>query len=269
MIKLSISNLAWPAEADEEMYSHLHNMGIPGIEIAPSRLFGAEPYEKILEAGNWANYISHTYGISVSSMQSIWFGRSENIFRRAEDRYRLIQYSRRAFMFAKAISCKNLVLGCPRNRNIESLNIDASTVANDFFQTLDHTAAEFETYVGIEANPVIYHTNYLNTTQEVLAFLKHQTGNHLGMNLDIGAMIYNDEPVQMIQECAPFLTHVHISEPNLNVIRPRESHKTIFRLLHEHQYQNYVSIEMRDCGSIQEVLNVIRYIQEVAFDAES
>ena len=50
MIKLSISNIAWLPENDEEMYSFMNHLEYSGLEIAPTRIFTEKPYNKIAEA---------------------------------------------------------------------------------------------------------------------------------------------------------------------------------------------------------------------------
>ena len=50
MIKMSISNIAWLPENDEEMYSLMNHLEYSGLEIAPTRIFPEKPYNKIIEA---------------------------------------------------------------------------------------------------------------------------------------------------------------------------------------------------------------------------
>ena len=40
MKSASISNIAWPAEADEEALSIAMTLGFSGVEIAPAKVFG-------------------------------------------------------------------------------------------------------------------------------------------------------------------------------------------------------------------------------------
>ena len=95
-MRFAISNIAWKKEHDGEMYSFLQEQGIEGLEIAPTRIFPEEPYDKILEAGEWAKMLKEDYGLSIPSMQSIWFGRKEKIFSSQDEREILIQYTKKA-----------------------------------------------------------------------------------------------------------------------------------------------------------------------------
>ena len=73
-MKLSISNIAWSKEHDEAIYSLMKRDNYEGLEIAPTRIFPSLPYEKKEEVLSWGREIQKQ-GISVSSMQSIWYGR--------------------------------------------------------------------------------------------------------------------------------------------------------------------------------------------------
>ena len=70
-MKLSISNIAWRPQVDDEMYRFLQEYGYSGIEIAPTRLFPDAPYDHCGEAQAFAVWLKETYGLAVSSMQSI------------------------------------------------------------------------------------------------------------------------------------------------------------------------------------------------------
>jgi len=95
-MKLSISNIAWSPQWDKEMYRFLQKSGYTGIEIAPTRLFPEAPYEHCSEAQTFAVWLKDTYGLSVSSMQSIWKKRKIVWYsRRQADAYRIYEKGNR------------------------------------------------------------------------------------------------------------------------------------------------------------------------------
>lgn len=61
-MKLSISNIAWSPQVDDEMYRFLQEAGYSGIEIAPTRLFPDAPYDHCGEAQAFAVWLKETYG---------------------------------------------------------------------------------------------------------------------------------------------------------------------------------------------------------------
>ena len=169
VMKYSISNIAWGKEYDGEMYSFLKENGVDGIEIAPTRIF-ENPYDRLEEAHLYSYMLKNKYGLTVSSMQSIWYGIGQNIFGTDEDRQFLTDYTKKAVLFAESMGIKNLVFGCPKNRNVpQGANID---IAFEFFKQIGDFAFEHGTNIALEPNPVIYNTNFLNYTKDCCEFVK-------------------------------------------------------------------------------------------------
>lgn len=260
-MKLSISNIAWSPQVDDEMYRFLQESGYSGIEIAPTRLFPDAPYAHCGEAQAFAVWLKETYGLAVSSMQSIWYGRKEKLFGTVEDRLVLTEYTKKAIDFASQIGCGNLVFGCPKNRWAEKEELKES--AEPFFKELGDYALEKGTVLAMEANPPIYNTNYINTTTEALALVKKIGSKGFLVNLDLGTMIENKEALNVIAEDINLINHVHISEPNLKKISEHPIHKEIAGLLRNMEYTGYISIEMGRQENIQVTKKVIEYVREI------
>ena len=85
------------------MYKWMNSNRIEGLEIAPTRIFPENPYDRIKEAKDWADNLREEWNLRISSMQSIWYGRKENIFASKDERETLIDYTKRSIDFAKAI----------------------------------------------------------------------------------------------------------------------------------------------------------------------
>ena len=265
-MKLAISNIAWDPTYDQEMYVYLEQMNISGIEIAPTRIFPENPYNNIKRAKEYSNYILEYFGLHVVSMQSIWFGRKENIFEGEKQRELLLEYTKKAFEFAITLGCSNLVFGCPKNRNMNSR--DDISIAIDFFEKLGGQAARQGVVLAIEANPSIYGTNFLNTTKEAVEFLKLVGSDSVRLNYDLGTVLQNLEDIADIQIYADDINHIHISEPNLEEIIFSPLHKELFKHLRNIDYNKYVSLEMKNLGSIDLVkCKVKQLIEEGANNA--
>lgn len=261
-MKLSISNIAWSADQDEEMYDFLCRAEIDGLEIAPTRIFPEDPYAHLREAVQFRSRMLEAYGLRISSMQSIWFGRQENIFEGAHERDRLIEYTKCAFAFAHAVACENLVFGCPKNRNIRSA--EDMDIAYEFFSRLGELAESEQTVLAIEPNPPMYHTNFLNTTQEALCFAEHIASDGVRVNLDLGTMIANNEDIQTAINGLSCIHHVHISEPGLNPVTFSSFQVSAVRRLIEAKYDGYVSIEMKNTGDIEMAKATLMRLVELA-----
>ena len=260
-MKLSASNIGWIDAQDEYVYSLLSENGYSGLEIAPTRIFPDSPYSQIDSAAKWAADLKKTNGFTVPSMQSIWFGRSEKIFGSSEERRTLVDYTKKAIDFAAAIGCGNLVFGCPRNRSFDE-GTDLQTGV-EFFREIGDYAAANGTIVGMEANPPIYNTNYINDTASALELVQQVASDGFKLNLDIGTMIHNDESIDILKGKVNLISHVHISEPGLAPIEKRDLHIQLRDFLKSEGYDRYVSIEMGKRDDTTAIENAIMYVKEI------
>ena len=260
-MKLSISNLGWGAEQDLAAYQLMRQLGYAGLEIAPTRVFPDRPYDDLAAAGAWREDLRARFGYVIPSMQSIWYGRQENLFGSEEERRVLMEYTQAAIRFAEAMGCENLVFGCPRNRAMPEGT--TSEQAIPFFRAIGEYAATHHCVFALEANPPIYHTNFLNTTQETLAFIQRVDSEGCRLNLDVGTMIENGEEPSLLKGCGPVIHHVHISEPGLKLIERRPLHQELAALLREEGYDRYVSIEMGRQEDLDALARTMAYVREV------
>ena len=259
-MKLSVSNIGWNKEEDDKILNILKEKKFDAIEIAPTVLINENPYDKLEEAKEIVQGIKDNYNLKISSMQSIWYGKQGNIFNK-EDAKMFIEYTKKAIKFANKIECKNLVFGCPKNR------IKPDKVKKDdiiyFFKELGEYAIANNTVVAIEPNPIIYGTNFINFTEEAFKFAKKVGSEGIKVNVDFGTIIQNNENLEEIANNIKLVNHIHISEPNLEKIKKREKHKELFKILKENNYKNYISIEMKKTGNIEELIETIEYVKEI------
>lgn len=260
-MELAISNIAWSAKWDEQVYNLMKQYHFTGLEIAPTRIFPENPYDDLERAKKWRDGMRHEYGFTVPSMQSIWFGVQEKIFGSSEDRKKLLAYTKKAIDFAVALECHNLVFGCPRNRNVtEGADMSLGVM---FFQELGEYALERGTIIGMEANPPIYNTNYINDTMAAVELIRQVGSQGFQLNLDIGTMIQNEEKIGELTDMVPLINHIHISEPQLKPIQKREMHRQLAGIMKTEGYHGYVSIEMGTQDDIILLEDTMKYIAEV------
>lgn len=258
--KLAASNIAWGPESQDRVLSRMSELGFEGIEIAPTKIVPNHPYVHITEAQDALDRIHDEHGLSICSMQSIWYGRDESLFQAAE-RERLLEYTEKAMEYAHAIGCVNLVFGCPRNRNVPDGKQEAD--ADGFFEACSAMAEKNGVIFALEANPRIYGTNFLNSTADVDAYLNrlaYPVG--LGINLDLGAIIENGEGVEVIEQCLSHVSHIHISEPGLKPVQVRPEHRVLRDILEKEGYEGYVSLEMGQCDDDEVLLDSLQYLAE-------
>ncbi len=260
-MKLSISNIAWTADQDEAVYRLMRRHGFTGLEIAPTRIFPDNPYDKLEEAHTWAKQLKREHVLEISSMQSIWFGRQENMFASEKERRVLLDYTKKAIDFAVAVGCKNLVFGCPRNRVISDAS-DAGA-GKRFFQEIGNYAYAKGTVIGMEANPTIYHTNYINSTADALELIEKVHSKGFLLNLDLGTMIQNGESIDVLYGKIRYINHVHISEPFLSAIRERKIHVQLREALRTERYCGFISVEMSGAEDLKSLENCMVYVRRV------
>jgi sugar phosphate isomerase/epimerase len=272
-VKLSISNIGWEDRYDEQVYQLMQKYGFTGIEIAPTAWVPQKPYEpeQVEQAKNIAADLNVRYGFSVSSMQSILYGKTQNLFGTECDREELYTYLVKAIDYASAIGCGNLVFGCPRNRSFPEdwcNNTDITrAIELDFFRKLGDYAKSRGTVLAMEANPPIYNTNYINTTAQALELVEAMDSEGFLLNLDVGTMIENGESPELLKGHVHRINHVHISEPGLKPVEKRPLHRQLAKVLTEGGYQGFISIEVGKNNLGTEPLVVLedmmRYVAEI------
>lgn len=260
-MNLSISNIGWSGENDDRVYSLMRKYGYTGLEIAPTRIFPVNPYERLTEAKQWADGLASAYGFSIPSMQSIWYGRTESIFGSEDERETLLAYTKKAVLFAESIGCSNLVFGCPKNRRIPEGG-DPETAIH-FFKAIGDYALRHHTVISLEANPPIYNTNFINITQEAIDLLLAVDSEGFLLNLDVGTMTENHESVSVLEGNVHLINHVHISEPGLKTIQKRDIHQDLCSLLRENKYGGFVSIEAGRQDDIRVLEEMLAYVAAI------
>ena len=261
MSKLAISNIGWAEENDATVYDLMKKYGFRGLEIAPTRIFSERPYDMNSEAEAWSKKLKSEYGFCIPSMQSIWYGRQEKIFGTNEERKTLLVYTKKAIDFSVAIGCKNLVFGCPRNRNFPD-GADENT-AITFFKELGDYAYSQGTVIGMEANPPIYNTNFINSTESAFDMIDKVDSKGFLLNLDLGTMIQNEEDVRELTGKVRLINHVHISEPGLKPIVERPIHSELKVLLTKEGYDRFISIEMGKVEDINILEEKMAYVRRI------
>lgn len=259
-MKLSISNIAWTAKDDEAIYRCAAAAGFSGLEVAPTRLFPEAPYTRGADARAFRDELWTRYGLAVSSMQSIWYGRTERLFGSEAERAALLSYTERAILFAEALGCGNLVFGCPKNRVLPPGEDGSSALS--FFRAAGAFAARHHVVLALEANPAAYGTNFMTQTEEAAAFCRRVQSEGVGLNYDLGCALTNGEDIAVCFSHIDLISHVHISEPGLQKIARRAVHRTLLDGLRASGYRGFVSIEM-GAQSAKEVAAAIAYLGEL------
>ncbi len=250
----SVSNIAWPAEDRLGAYEGLAANGFDGLEIAPGLFFfdATDPFDPPPPAYDRAIGEIEQAGLRLVSMQSLLFGvDGAALFEDAAALQRLETGMHRAIHLAGRLQIPNLVFGSPRQRVVPD-GMDpqeARDKAAGVFARLGDVAQSEGTVIAMEANPVIYGTNFLTHGEQALDFVRLVDHPAVRFILDIGAMQINDafdQTPALIAGAGDLLSHVHFSEPQL-APAPADAAQaaTVLRALYASGYDGAVSIEMK------------------------
>src|SRR5687768_2716780 len=93
-MKLAVSNLAWPASQDATAADLLSELGLCGVEIAPTKVW-PDPLSASDAAIDAYRGFWESRGIAIVAVQALLFGRPDlTVFASAETRDRMLIYLR-------------------------------------------------------------------------------------------------------------------------------------------------------------------------------
>ena len=124
-------------------------------------------------------------------------------------------------------------------------------------------ALKYHTVFALEANPVIYNTNYINDTKSAIKLINKISSNGFRLNLDVGTMIQNQESISELVGNVHLINHVHISEPYLKPIKNRELHIELKNLLSKEGYDGFISIEMGKVDDLSDIKKAMSYVSRI------
>ncbi|MGD0776301.1 MAG: sugar phosphate isomerase/epimerase family protein [Candidatus Solibacter sp.] len=266
-MNLAVSNIAWPASADEEAARILHHSGIGGIEIAPTRLW-PEWKGASRQAAEAAKARCAAMGLSVAALQAILFGKPEyKLFGSAGQREDLVNHLRFCAEMAAALGARSLVFGAPKNRELCGLTEDAAfAMARECFAAVAPDYERHGVCLCLEANPPQYGCQFLTDSAQAARMVRAVDSPGLRLHLDTACMYLAGEDLPAaVRSNFDLVSHFHVSEPFLaSMEAPLIDHAQVAGTLRELKYTGWVSLEMREAAEPSPALR-----QAVAFLART
>lgn len=248
-MKLAVSNIAWPADQDAAVGRVLTDLGVTGIEVAPTKAFPDPPAATDAEIDAYRRAWEDR-GLPIVAAQALLFGRPDlTIFESAETRQKTLDYLRHVVRLCGRLGAGALVFGSPKNRRVGSLRRDeAHRIATEFFRELADVAWDANPTIVLEANPPEYGADWITTTADAAAFVRELGHPACGLHLDTACMVLaGDAPGPTLAATLRGVCHFHASEPGLAPFGSsgRVDHAAYAAELAARGYDLWVSLEMR------------------------
>jgi sugar phosphate isomerase/epimerase len=271
-VKLAVSNIAWPANQDEAIAKILCDLGVGGIEVAPTKIWPA-PLTATDEQIDQYRRFWEARGIAIVASQALLFGKPElTLFENSDTRSRTLDYLKGIVRVCARLGAGALVFGSPVNRRVGERDPAAAWhAAVDFFGQLGESAFSEGTAIVMEANPPEYKADFATHASDAIRLVR--AVNHPGfrLHLDSACMTMAGDPVSLIGESMDILRHFHVSEPFLGMIgldttgSVRVDHAQFAGELRKRGYAHWISIEMRESRpfAVESLGAAIRFTQKV------
>ena len=247
-MRLAVSNVAWDTGEDDAIVTIFKRYGVAGVEVAPTKVWTHPtqiPETDVTAYRRWWE----ERGIQVVALQSLLFGQQGlELFNGPQVRERMFEHLTGIIRLGGWLGARALVFGSPTSRVLHGMDpSEALDVAVDFFGRLAGVAEQHRTTICLEANPVVYGSEFAQTTAEALDVVRRVGRPGFALQLDTGSLTLTGETDdRTIERAFEFIAHVHVSEPNLAPIDPATvDHQPIAATLKRLGYNGWVSLEMR------------------------
>lgn len=243
MMRLSISNLAWPKRMGDLVAPRLKAIGIDGVELAPTAIWPKAPHVPTEQVRRYADNL-RAHGLAISGIQSLLYGHPEmQVFRR-KSWPNMHRHLTGMIRLAHHLNTKIVVFGSPKNRVRGSLSDDeANEACAEFLSGLLPTLAECDVVLTLEPNAPAYGTDYLTRYVEAVALSDLIASPWIKPQIDTGCMgMVGESADQAISSRLP--AHIHISMHNLLPPPGSINHQAIGQSLAKNHYDGWVVLEM-------------------------
>lgn len=246
-MRLSISNIAWHQDEDENIAALLNEFCVDAIDVAPGKYF-SEPHSATdADIANVKSFWSG-HGIDIIGMQALLYGtKGLNVFGTPDVQKQMLRHLTDVCHIGAGLGAKLVVFGSPKNRDRSALSDQqAMDTAVSFFQRLGSIAEAVGLVICLEPNPPCYGANFMTNSHETALIVKQVSHPAIKMQLDSGALFINCENADsVLGQFSGLIGHVHISEPDLIPVGDCESdHISMSKAIKKYLPHHSATIEM-------------------------
>lgn len=264
-MKLSVSNIALPPNDHAAELHQLSALGVPGLEVAPSRIW--EDTWHGLKAGDVSLYRRQIEeaGLEVVGLHSLLFDHPElSLFADEASRADLMEFFSHLSAVCRDLGGRTLIWGGGRRRGPvpeRQAEVEATRFMGELAKRIEShgTVFCFEP-LGPDDSDFI---NSALTSLEIVQAVDHPA---VAVQLDAKALVENDEiDSGLFEAVAGQLVHVHANEPGLGVIGStgEVDHAAIGHELRRVGYAGFVSVEQRMLSSEDPMPDIATSVESV------
>jgi sugar phosphate isomerase/epimerase len=267
-VKFAICNEIFQGWKIDDTLAYAAKVGYDAVEIAPFTLakyvtdIPASERQRIRDAAGRA-------GIAISGIHWVLV-QAEGMYLTHPDaavRQKTSRYFCELVDFCADLGGNIIVVGSPKQRNLmEGVSYQQAWAwATDVFRQPVARAGERRVTICFEPlGPT--ETNFINTAEEGIRFVKQLGSPHFKIILDVKAMSSDSKPIpQIIRESWPHFAYFHANDKNLKGPGFGEiDFKPIAAALKEVGYDGYVSVEVFNFDEGPEVIasKCIEYLKK-------
>lgn len=260
-MKLAISNIALPAYSHTSFFPKIREMGVKGLEVAPSRVW-INTWESLTsqQVSQYRQSIEAS-GLKVVGLHSLFFDRPElGLFISSDVTQKTLDFLIHLSKVCRDLGGKTLIFGSPAARRRNNIPIDkAEAITVNFFGALCDKITAHGTCICLE--PLT--TNESDFINSVAASHSIATiVDHPAFKIQIDAKALADAQEvnsEIFNAISSKLVHCHINEPGLGLLGSGiVNHQQIASLLYSVNYSDFVSLEQRmlDCVNPLEAIKL-------------
>lgn len=262
---LSVSNIAWPADQQQQAIDLLKSMGVTGVEIAPFNVF--QTWDVSLDRiREFKARLDHA-GMACPAFQGILFNvPGAHLFQSDESRSALRNHLIKIARMAGILGAQACVFGAPKVRDPGELDPDrAFDMAAEFLRTVGPIFASENSNLAFEPNAAAYACRFIRKTSEAIKLVQQVATAGIQLQIDTGTVLMEEEPPDVLSLATPYAAHAHISEPNLAPVGSSGcDHTPLARALRAGGYAGTISIEMKCTPAWRDdVRNAVAFARKV------
>lgn len=246
--RLIVSNLAWDISWEDRALDILSRYGINGVELALTKYgdWNSLNEEKLAEIKEKYN----NRGITIHSLQSIFFGIGYNVFINEEE---FVEHFKKVIKYAGILGATKIVFGSPKNR-IKPDNMLIKHADDSFINTMKKLveyAKDMNVIICLEPNAAAYTCNYITHLHHALNIVQRVNHPNFRINYDTGnAFMTAELSEEIFNEAVSQVGHIQVSLPFLDEIKRIKEDQQIGTqyaalALAFQKYPLYVSLEMK------------------------